>query len=324
MVSQERFIMILGFIKSNFPGERRVPLLPEDIKDFDNDLLIEEGFGSLLDIEDADYERMGCRILPREEVFKQAKAIFSLKLIQPIDYPFIQNSQLIIGWTHPYGSGKSFMDNQAKPKGLVVVDLDNNSPEIFYKNEVCKADIPQGVLYRNSFYAGAAGAMDALLKYGLIPDENKKIAILGSGNVAQGAFYAISKFTSNVRMFYRRTMPTFKDTLDSYDIIINGIEIGPKDEPIISLEAKKRLKNGTFVIDIAADAGNAIQGDHFTELSDSIYKEDGIYYYVVPNTPSIAYRNVSRILSQQLSRYVFKKDVTRFTEIRNQNTKGIL
>ena len=38
--------MILGFIKANFPGERRVPLLPQDIKDFDNQLLIESGFES--------------------------------------------------------------------------------------------------------------------------------------------------------------------------------------------------------------------------------------------------------------------------------------
>ncbi|GAB2026854.1 Rossmann-fold NAD(P)-binding domain-containing protein [Lactovum odontotermitis] len=309
--------MILGLIKSNFPGERRVPLLPKDIQDFDNDLLVEEGFGSLLDIEDADYERKGCRILSREEVFKQAEAIFSLKLIQPFDYPHIRNNQLIIGWTHPYGSGSSFMKEQAKPKDLVVVDLDNNSPKIFYEDEVCDAGIPQGILYRNSFYAGAAGAMDALLKYGLIPDESVNIAVLGSGNVSQGAFYAVSKFTSKVRMFYRRTMPVFKDTLDAYDIIINGIEVGPENEPILSLQEQKKLKRGAFIIDTAADAGNAIQGDHFTKLSDSIYKENGLYYYVVPNTPSIAYRNISKYLSRQLSRYVFKEDTARFNEIRN-------
>lgn len=29
--------MILGLIKSNFPGERRVALLPEDINNFENE-----------------------------------------------------------------------------------------------------------------------------------------------------------------------------------------------------------------------------------------------------------------------------------------------
>lgn len=68
--------MILGFIKSNFPGERRVPLLPEDIADFENELLIETGFGSLLDISDEEYKEVDCKILSREEIFKQAEAIF--------------------------------------------------------------------------------------------------------------------------------------------------------------------------------------------------------------------------------------------------------
>ncbi len=69
---------------------------------------------------------------------------------------------------------------------------------------------------------------------------------------------------------------------------------------------------GTFIIDVAADAGNAIEGTHFTTLSHPIYKEEGNYYYVVPNTPSLAYRNVSKILSKILSEHIFKSDTSRF------------
>ena len=311
--------MILGFIKSNFPGERRVPLLPEDISDFENELLIETGFGSLLDISDEEYKEVGCKILSKEEVFKQAEAIFSLKLIQPKDYDLIKKGQLIIGWTHPYGSGKIFMKEQAYPKDLVVVDLDNNSPEIFYKNENVKANLPEGIFDRNSFYAGYAGTIDALLKFGVIPNETTKIAILGSGNVSQGAFHAVSKFSENIKMFYRRTMPKFKNTYNSYDIIVNGIEVGTENDPILSLSEQKHLKKGTFIIDIAADAGNAIQGNHFTTLSDSIYKKDSLYHYCVPNVPSIAYRNVSKILSKQLSKYIFKNNVDIFNSIKKEH-----
>lgn len=312
--------MILGLIKSNFPDERRVPLLPEDIKDFENELIIEAGFGTLLDIQDSTYERMGCQIMSREEVYKRSDGIFSLKLIQPSDYPFVKHGQMIIGWTHPYGSGKAFMEAQAYPKKLIVVDIDNNCPQIFYQNHVVRAkSIPKGMLYRNSFYAGFGGVMDAFLKYGSIPDDNTKIAILGSGNVSQGAFHVVSKFTSNVRLFYRRTLPIFKDTADQYDIIINGIEVGPQGQSIMSVADQQKLKKGTFIIDVAADAGNAIQGDHFTWLSDSIYKEKGIYHYVVPNTPSVIYRNVSKILSKQLSQYVFKKDISVFKKMVQEN-----
>ncbi|MCT0439995.1 N(5)-(carboxyethyl)ornithine synthase, partial [Lactococcus lactis subsp. lactis] len=101
--------MKIGLVKANFPGERRVPLLPKDIKDFKNEILVEEGFGKFLDIDDQDYIDKGCHILSRAEVFAESEAIFSLKLIQPTDYSHLREGQMIIGWTHPFGSGQSFM-----------------------------------------------------------------------------------------------------------------------------------------------------------------------------------------------------------------------
>lgn len=74
-------------------------------------------------------------------------------------------------------------------------------------------------------------------------------------------------------MFYRRTLPVFKETFSTYDIIVNGIEVGAGNAPILSLEDQKQLKRGSFIIDTAADAGNTIEGNHFTTMKDSIYKE---------------------------------------------------
>ncbi|WFR75157.1 AAA family ATPase [Lactococcus lactis] len=34
--------MKIGLVKANFPGERRVPLFPKDIKDFKNEILVKE------------------------------------------------------------------------------------------------------------------------------------------------------------------------------------------------------------------------------------------------------------------------------------------
>lgn len=155
--------MKIGLVKTNFPGERRVPLLPKDIKDFKNEILVEEGFGKFLDIDDQEYIDKGCHILSRAEVFSESEAIFSLKLIQPTDYPYLREGQMIIGWTHPFGSGRLFMKEQALPKKLIVVDLDSNSPCIYYENEIFESGIPKGLLYKNSFYAGYAGVLDALL-----------------------------------------------------------------------------------------------------------------------------------------------------------------
>ncbi|MBU5242605.1 N(5)-(carboxyethyl)ornithine synthase, partial [Lactococcus lactis] len=95
---------------------------------------------------------------------------------------------------------------------------------------------------------------------------------------------------------------------------INGIEIGKDDDPILSLSEQKSLKKGTLIIDVAADAGNTIERTHFTSMDDPIYENDGKYYYVVPNTPSLIYRNVSQELSKILSENIFRKDCSRFIE----------
>jgi len=46
--------MKLGFIKPNFNNEKCVVLLPKDINDFENQLIIEKGFGRHLAIPDED------------------------------------------------------------------------------------------------------------------------------------------------------------------------------------------------------------------------------------------------------------------------------
>ena len=55
--------MKLGFIKSDFTNEQRVPLLPKDIKDFQNELYIETGFGESLNIPDQAYRDKNVTVL---------------------------------------------------------------------------------------------------------------------------------------------------------------------------------------------------------------------------------------------------------------------
>jgi len=305
--------MKLGFIKSNFQNERRVPLLPEDIHDFQNEIIIESGFGANLEIPDSAYAAVGCQIRSRQAVFTESAGIFSLKAIQPNDYPNIRPGQIIIGWTHPTGSGRQFMTQQANPKQLVVVDLDNTTPRVYARQQSVALDLPKDFIERNSFYAGYAGTIHALLSFGLLPEDSAtSVAILGTGNAAQGAAHAISKFTSHVRMFNRRTLPECLDNLASFDIVINGIEVGADGTPILSLANQAGLNPGCLIIDIAADAGNAIQGNHFTYLNDPIYEDHHRFYYTVPNVPSLVYRNISPYLSRRLSRYIFTPDIKQF------------
>jgi len=308
--------MKLGFITPNYPGERRVALLPEHIKDFENEIFVEQGFGLSMGIEDFEYEKKGAKILSREEIFKTCRAIFSLKLIQESDYEFLREGQIIVGWTHPFGSGKKFFDTQCKEKNLIVIDLDNITPRIFYHNEIIDIDfIPRNFIRKNSVIAGYAATIHAFESYGLKPDYKTKVAILSSGNVAQGAFEACAIFGCDTRMFYRKTMSEFYETISEYDVVINGIEVDGPNNYIINNAMLKKMKRDSLIIDAAADAGNAIQGTDFTTYEEPVVDLVNSKYYCINNTPSIFYRNASFNISESFSKFVYSKSIETFIEL---------
>lgn len=310
--------MKLGFIIPNFPDEKRVALLPNDIIDFPDELVIEEGFGSNMDIEDEEYIKKGCQIADRKTIFEQCDSIFCLKLMQESDYRYLRKGQTVIGWVHPYASGKEYFEKVCIPKDIKIVDLDNITPRIFYKDIIKNIDfIKRDFVIKNSYLAGYSATLHAIMQHGVMLSKDIKIAILSSGNVAQGAFNVTAKLGGDARMFYRKTMNEFKEDLETFDIIINGIEVDKLDLHIISLEEQKRLKKGCLIIDAAADAGNAIEGTHYTSIGNPIYKENGLYYYVVNNAPSIMYRVASTEISKSFSHNIYSRGTQAFLDLIN-------
>lgn len=308
--------MKLGFVIPTYPGEKRVALLPEDIDGFENELIVEKGFGLALNIDDGRYEEKGCKMADREEIFSSCDVVFCLKLLQEPDYQYLREGQMIIGWTHPTGSGTSFYQNVAVKQGLKIVDLDNIYPTIHEGDRHIPIPfIKKNFIWKNSFYAGVASVQHALLHFGLYPDSSTKVAVLANGSVSQGAYNYISKYNVDIRMFYRKTMQEFYDTIGEYDIIINGIEVDGTVKHIVTKDDLRRVKKGCLLIDSAADAGNAIEGTHYTSIADPMYEEDGLFFYEVNNAPSLLYRVTSVEISRSFSEWVYKRDVKRFFDL---------
>ena len=172
--------------------------------------------------------------------------------------------------------------------------------------------IKPNFIWRNSFMAGLGSTLHAILAVGIVPDSNTKVAVLSCGNVAQGAYSAISKFNCDIRLFYRKTMHLFYDSLQECNIIINGIEIDDDNAHIITKEHLKTVKKGCLILDAAADAGRAVEGTHYTTIEYPVYLEDAKYYYEVNNSPSIFFRESSRVISEVFSKLIYKDDIRKF------------
>ena len=119
-------------------------------------------------------------------------------------------------------------------------------------------------------------------------------------------------------MFYTKTMQEFYDSIGEYDIIINGIEVDGSVKHIITKDDLKRVKKGCLLIDSAADAGNAIEGTHYTSITEPMYEENGLFFYEVNNAPSLLYKVTSFEISKSFSQWVYKKDVKQFIDLFNQ------
>jgi N5-(carboxyethyl)ornithine synthase len=308
--------MSIGFIKPTYPNEKRVALLPSDCQYLKNKPTIECGYGSHLNIQDEEYLNEGCKIKTRTEIFAEHDVIFCLKLIQPEDYDKLRENQTIIGWTHPTGSGAHFFNTVCQEKKIAIVDLDNISPTI-YKGSAKKLIpwIPKNFISRNSWIAGFAAVQHALISHGIIPDSNTKIAVLSAGNVAQGALSALATYNSDLRLFTRSNMDEFKQNLEKFDIIVSGIEVSAPKNYIIDQNELSRIKINSLIIDAAADAGNSIFGTRFTTIDEPIYREDGKFFYVVNNAPSLYYRKASAFISSSFSHHVYNVEAARYLEL---------
>lgn len=289
--------MDVGLVKAVFPGERRVALLPEHTRP---GMVVEAGYGHTLGIPDAAYEGAGCLIATREDTYQSCEAILNLKLTPRSDYSLLRPGQRVWGWTHPNGSGRDFARGIATDLNLHLFDLDSVHPTVHADGEGMPiAGIPSGFLRENSWIAGYAAVTHAAHAHGLLLGQDVRVAVLGTGAVAQGAMTALCQSGVRPRVFNRRTLPELR--LADYDVIVSGIE---SDAGTLITRSDLDEVTGLLVVDAAADAGGTIEGTRYTTLADPIYELGGNWVYCVNNTPSLYHRTASRVISRAFAQYV--------------------
>ncbi|MGN6692392.1 MAG: hypothetical protein ACTHJU_15760, partial [Sphingopyxis sp.] len=130
------------------------------------------------------------------------------------------------------------------------------------------------------------------------------VCVLGSGSVAQGSFHELSRLGFQPRMFYRKTLPLFRDQIASFDIIVNGIEVDTPDSYIIDRDLLENCRTDVLIIDAAADAGNAIWGTDFQSIDAPVGTTAGRRYVLVNNVPTIMTEQASTDISNVVARDV--------------------
>ena len=280
----------IGFPISDKLNENRRALVPDNLDNFKNvdHIYVEKGYGEVLGYSDKEYIEKGAHVVSREEVLK--KNIICDPKIGDAKYLDQLDQQTIFGWVHA-------VQNRSITDKLVKNQITAYAWEDMF-------DQGRHVFWRNNEIAGEAAIVHAYTLHGLFP-YNTKVALLGRGNIARGALKILTMMGAEVTVYDRRTEALFRQEIDQYDVLINGVlwDTSRKDH-ILYKEDLKRMKKGALIIDISCDRGGGIETCIPTSLHDPIYTVDGIVHYAVEHTPTLFYKTISHSLSGSLVNYL--------------------
>ena len=191
-----------------------------------------------------------------------------------------------------------------------MFDVTNRISIRHYQGKSEILNVPRDITVKNSILAGYASTYQAIMLRGGIT-QNDKVAIFGSGNVAYGAMKYLAQKSIDPLLRRRKNLDLMKREFSSYDIFINGVEIEQGEPSIATQEMIDSMKPGAWVIDVAADAGRAIEGTKYTSIDNPIYTDEKKHtFYVVNNSPSLFYRESSEAVSEGYAKHFWSKPMS--------------
>ncbi len=281
----------IGFVISGKENEKRRALIPKDILKIKNRemLFFECGYGKILGFSDIEYQQTGANICPKLETYSQ-NIICNVKAPEQDEYDFYKKGQTLFGWAHAV-------------QGKLIVNF------ILSKKMTCIAweDMIESGRYcfwRNREISGEAAVIHALTFFGRLPNQCK-VAIIGRGNCARGAFKVFSSLGSEIVVYDRINVPFLRNELAQFDIIVNAVlwDVFRTDHLIYRSDLKM-MKPGSMIIDVSCDESMGIESSHPTSISDPIYVIDNVIHYAVDHTPALFYKTASEVISNALYPYI--------------------
>jgi len=288
---EEAGVPTIGFVISEKENERRRAILPAALKAVQNPhlVMVEQGYGKILNISDQAYLDAGAKIAARAECLRQ-DVVCDPKIGDASFLGQLSDRQTIFGWVHAERNPE--LTTLLLQRGLTALAWED-----MYQNG-------RHVFWRNNELAGEAAVLHALTLFGKLP-YTCKVAVIGRGNTGRGAFRILTSLGAEVTVYNRRTEKLLRQEIGQYDIIVNSVfwDMTRKDY-LISREDLARMKKPSMIVDVSCDLDGAIESSHPTTFEEPVFMDSGILHYAVDHTPSIFSFSVSSILSKIIAHYI--------------------
>ncbi|MGV3623998.1 MAG: alanine dehydrogenase [Archangium sp.] len=302
--------MIVGVPKEIKTREYRVGMTPAIAAAYvkaGHTVFVEKAAGEGAGIADADYERVGAKILKSAvDVWKRAEMIVKVK--EPIEpeYARMQEGQIIYTYFHlaavPELAKVLIKKKIAAVAYETIQPEDGSLPLLKPMSEVAgKMAIQVGAWSLEKAHGGKG-----ILLGGVPGVRNAKVAIIGGGvvgtcaakvAVGMGADVTILDVSLNRLTYlddiFGGTLKTLMSDSENIakcvresDLVVGAVLIpGAKAPKLVSKELIKEMSKGSVVVDVAVDQGGCIETIKATTHDNPTYEVSGVIHYGVANMP---------------------------------------
>ncbi|MBO4411002.1 MAG: alanine dehydrogenase [Lachnospiraceae bacterium] len=310
--------MVFGVLKDIKIGEYRVICTPLEVASIGNaghEVLVQSGAGAACGFTDEAYAKAGAEIVETaEEMWQRCDFLAKVKEIEPSEYRFLREGQMIYCCIHPAGHPgevQAILDS----KCIAITAEDSHR----YGSPNCEAAGKQGALFGLESMLTINGGK-GLYVGGFAGAPGMNVLILGGGTVGQAALSVLYALGANVtvmdinvgvlRMLGDRyqnkintrfcTRETIAEILSETDMVLNCVR-WPKQRTdfLITKEMLKTMEPGSVLVDISNDDPGAIESSHETHHDNPRYVVNGVVHYCVSNIPGAVARSTSVALAAE-------------------------
>lgn len=274
---------------------------------------------------DAEYASLGCRILPRDEVWA-ADLVVKVKEPQTQEYRYFRPDLTLFCYLHLAPAPEltaAILDSGMTAIGLETVQLpDGRLPLLAPMSQIAgRMSVQVGTHFLQRPY-GTAG----LLPGGIAGVPAAHVVVIGGGTVGVGALRVavglgaratvLDTDIDRLRMlddaFGGRVVTLISQpavvaaTVAQADVLIGAVLVpGARTPRVVTEDMVRGMRSGSVVVDVAVDQGGCIAtADHVTTHSDPVFERYGVLHYAVANMPGAVPATATHALSNATLPYV--------------------
>lgn len=283
--------MKIGIAAENKPAEKRVAMLPQQVRGLSrrHKVLVEKGAGLGIGIGDAEYKAAGAKVVEKDKVY-QADVVISINAPNEGELKLMK----------PRGTVMCMLHLKARPRlARLLKKYQINAIALEELKDVFGERMVEAL--HDTGYLG----MNKGFELWEGEPEKATVKIMGYGHVAWGAIQAAARKFAKVIVLNKRDINEMEKHMRGTDILVNALNWPYELRGKVILVKRRMLRllnKKAVIVDLVSNpAGQSpIETCHPTTLNDIYYKTDGIIHAACWGWPGLDPVNISNRYSIQI------------------------